>query len=255
MEFEMKYNSYPNLKGRQQLREAKDFQSFSVAAARYSKLHHVVSGVGRATRSYPLLDLGFRIFVNTGWIIIVATLAFIQPAIAESYSAHTDLEFRLGAGVLCGTCEDNDEGVTRTIKMTAQIFADRLFPVATIGDGAFEIGPYAKGALLDGVSVPQIAGGMILGYRFGKYEILANGGLAYATERIGENTSNGIVHPGQTKNTYDLGLTVRYDINQYYISAGYQHNSNGSSFDLDFIRGKGSNPGYDQLFAGVGIRF
>lgn len=157
--------------------------------------------------------------------------------------------------MLNGTSIDNDEGVPRTIKMTAQIFADRLFPVTTIGDGVFEIGPYVKGALLDGVTVPLIAGGVILGYRFGNYAILVNGGLAYATERIGENTADGSVHPGQTKQTYDLGLSLRYDINQYFISAGYQHNSNGSSFDLDFIRGKGSNPGYDNLFAGVGIRF
>jgi hypothetical protein len=235
------------------LREAKDFQSFSVSAARYSKLHQVVSGVGSATCSRPSVDLGFRIFVSTAWIIIGAALAFIQTAIAEPYLAHTDLEFRLGAGQLNGTSivTDNDEGLSQTIKMTAQIFADRLFPVTTIGDGAFEIGPYAKGALLDGVSVPQIAGGVILGYRLRNYEILVNVGLAYATERIGETTSQ----LGQTKNTYDLGLTLRYDINQYFISTGYQHNSNGSAVGLDFIRGKGQNPGYDQLFAGVGIRF
>jgi hypothetical protein len=237
------------------LREAKDFQAFSVSAAGYTKLNHVISDVRGATCSRPLLDLGFRIFVNTGWIIIVAALAFIQTATAESYIAHTDLEFRLGAGVLNGTGTDNEEGVPRTIKMTAQIFADRLFPVTTIGDGAFEIGPYVKGALLDGVSVPQIAGGVILGYRFSNYEVLVNGGLAYATERIGENTTDGAVHPGQTKDTYDLGLLLRYDIRQYFISVGYQHNSNGSAFDLNVIHAKGSNPGYDQLFAGVGIHF
>ena len=150
---------------------------------------------------------------------------------------------------------DNEESVSRTIKMTAQIFADRLFPVTTIGGGAFEVGPYAKGALLDGASVPQIAGGAILGYRLGNYEILMNGGLAYATERIGENTSDGVVHPGQTKQTYDLGITLRYDITRYFISAGYQHNSNGSSFNLDVFHQKGSNPGYDNAFVGVGIRF
>lgn len=73
-------------------------------------------------------------------------------ALAQPYNAHTDLEFRLGAGVVCGTCTDNDERLRRTIKMTAQIFADRLFPITIIGDGAFEIGPYAKGALLDGLT-------------------------------------------------------------------------------------------------------
>ncbi len=232
-----------------------DFQSVSVSAARYFKIHQAVFGVRNTRRSCPLLDVGLRVFVTTAWMIIVATMAFIQTAIAQPYDAHTDVEFRLGAGVLCGTCTDNDEQITRTIKMTAQIFADRLFPVITIGDGVFEIGPYAKGALLDGVSVPLIAGGVILGYRLSHYEIVVNGGLAYATDRIGENTSNGIVHPGQTKSMYDLGLSLRYDINQYFISAGYTHNSNGSGFDLEFIHGKGSNPGYDQLFAGVGIRF
>ncbi|MDE3218502.1 MAG: hypothetical protein KGO23_03900, partial [Nitrospirota bacterium] len=222
-----------------------------------SKLHQAVSGVRGATGSCLLLDLVRRIFVNAAWMIIVASLAFSQTAIAQPNpdNAHTDLEFRLGGGVLNGTSLDNDEGVPRTIKMTAQIFADRLFPVTTIGDGVVEIGPYVKGALLDGVSVPLVAGGVILGYRFGNYEILVNGGLAYATERIGENTSDGSVHPGQTKQTYDLGLSLRYDIDQYFISAGYQHNSNGSHFDINFIPEKGSNPGYDNLFVGVGIRF
>lgn len=188
-------------------------------------------------------------------MILVATLACVQTALAQSYHAHTDVEFVLGAGVLNGTGTDNHEGVTRTIKMTAQIFADRLFPVTTIGEGVFEIGPYARGVLLDGVSVPLIAGGAILGYRIGKYEILVHGGLAYATERIGENTSDGVVHPGQTKQTYDLGLSLRYDINQYFISAGYQHNSNGSAFNIDFIHQKGSNPGYDNVVLGVGLHF
>jgi len=139
--------------------------------------------------------------------------------------------------------------------MTAQIFADRLFPVKTLGNGVLEIGPYAKGALLDGVSVPQVAGGAILGCRLGQYETLINVGLAYATDRIGENTMDGVVHPGQTKQTYDLGFSVRYDLNQYFISVGYQHNSNGSALGLDFIHQKGTNPGYDNAFAGVGIRF
>jgi hypothetical protein len=237
------------------VRKAKDFQSLSLLAARCPTLRQVVSGVRSSTRSYLLLDLGFRIIINTAWIVMVVTLAFTQTAIAEPYNAHTDLEFRLGAGVLCGTCADNDEHLSRAINMTAQIFADRLFPVTTIGDGAFEIGPYAKGALLDGVSVPQVAGGAIVGYQLGKYEILINVGLAYATERIGENTSDGVVHPGQTKHTYDLGFSVRYDIKRYFISAGYQHNSNGTGFDIEYAHATGSNPGYDNVFAGVGIRF
>ncbi len=196
--------------------------------------------------------MGLRIFVSTAWVLIVTTIAFVHTAIAQLPDAHTDVEFRLGAGVICGTCTDNDEGLPRTIKLTAQIFADRLFPVTTMGDGVFEIGPYAKGALLDGVHVPLIAGGVMLGYRFDHYEILVNGGLAYATERIGETTSDRL---GQTKHTYDLGLTLRYEINRYFISAGYQHNSDGAKIGFNFLQGKGTNPGYDNVLVGVGMRF
>ena len=200
----------------------------------------------------PFLGLGFRLFMHTTFILIAAATAFSQTPLGQSQKAHTDVEFRLGAGSVCGTCLENDEGLPKTIKMTAQLFADRLFPVTAIGDGVMEIGPYVKGGLLDGVDVPLIAGGIILGYRVGAYEILVNGGLAYATERIGEAAPNRL---GQTKHTYDLGFSVRYDIRQYFISVGYQHNSNGASFGLNFLDGKGTNPGYDNAFAGVGIRF
>ena len=204
------------------------------------------------TPSRPFLDLALRLFLHTALALIVPAIAFSQTPVAESQHAHTDVEFRLGAGSVCGTCLDNDEGLPKTIKTTAQIFVDRLFPIAAIGDGVIEIGPYAKGALLDGMNVPLIAGGVIVGYRLGPYEILVNGGFAYATERIGEAAPDRL---GQTQHTYDLGFALRYDINQYFISAGYQHNSNGASFGLNPIQGKGTNPGYDNAFVGVGIRF
>jgi hypothetical protein len=133
-----------------------------------------------------------------------------------------------------------------------QVFADRLFPIRRIGDGVLEIGPYIKGALLDGGHVPQIAGGAVVGYRFGAYEVLANGGFAYATERIG---SLGSEDSSQTKTTYDLGLSVRYDINHYYVSGGYKHNSNGESFGLDFYAKHEQNPGIDGVFVGIGVHF
>jgi hypothetical protein len=118
---------------------------------------------------------------------------------------------------------------------------------------ADEVGPYAKGALLDGGHVPQIAGGAVVGYRFGAYEVLVNTGLGYATERIGSTASP---DSGQTKLTYDLGLSLRYDINnQYFLSGGYAHNSNGHALGLDFISGKGANPGIDSWLIGAGVHF
>ncbi len=172
--------------------------------------------------------------------------ACVGTAVAEPYVAHTDLELRVGGESLCGTC-----GQER-VRTTVQVIGDRLFPVTRIGDGALEVGPYAKGALLDGGHVPQVAGGAVLGYRFGAYEVLMNVGLAYATERIGSTASP---DSGQTKHTYDLGLSVRYDLNRYFFSGGYGHNSNGHSAGLNFISGRGSNPGIDTLYFGGGVRF
>jgi len=130
-----------------------------------------------------------------------------------------------------------------------------LFPLTPIGDGVLEIGPYAKGALLDGVDVPQIAGGALLGYRFQRYEVLFNVGLAYATDKIGSPNSPGSSDSNQSNLTYDLGLSLRYDIHQYYVSVGYQHNSNGESAGLNVLGSKRHNVGIDAVFVGLGIRF
>ena len=184
--------------------------------------------------------------ILTRVIILVAMTACAGTAVAESSVAHTDLELRVGADYVCGTCDP------QRFRTTIQVFVDRLFPVRRIGDGVLEIGPYAKGALLDGGHVPQIAGGAVVGYRFGPYEVLMNAGLAYATERIDITASP---NSGQTKHTYDLGLSLRYDIDQYFLSVGYQHNSDGHLLGLNFISGKGSNPGIDSVFVGGGIRF
>lgn len=179
--------------------------------------------------------------------LIAAMTAWTAAAVAEPYVAHTDLEFRVGEDYLCGTCDD-----PHRFRTTVQVFADRLFPVRPIGDGVLEIGPYAKGALLDGGHVPQIAGGAVVGYRFERYEVLVNVGLAYAMEGIG---SPGSEDSSQTKTTYDLGLSLRYDLNQYYFSIGYKHNSNGEALGLNFFGAKEHNPGIDGVFVGVGIRF
>jgi hypothetical protein len=139
------------------------------------------------------------------------------------------------------------------VKGTVQLFADALFPIRQLGPGSLEAGPYVKSALLDGAEVAQIAGGLLLGYRVGRWEILGNAAFAYATERVGVDRPP-YVRLEQTKHTYDLGLMVRYDINRYFISAGYTHNSNGSGIGLNYAEGTGQNPGYDQIFLGIGIR-
>lgn len=114
---------------------------------------------------------------------MVATIAWAGTAVADPYLTHTDVELRVGEEYLCGTCH------ARSFRTNVQVFADRLFPTKHIGDGVLEIGLYGKGALLDGVDVPQIAGGALVGYRFERYEVLANVGLAYATDKIGSPIS------------------------------------------------------------------
>jgi hypothetical protein len=167
---------------------------------------------------------------------------------AEPSVAHADLELRVGADYVCGTC-GNAVGRFRTI---AAVFADWLLPVARVGDGVLEIGPYAKGALLDGGHVQQIAGGAVVGYRLNDYEVMVNVGRAYATELIGRTTSP---NSGQSRQTYDLGLSLRRTINRFFVSIGYQHNSNGQSLGLNFNKERGDNPGIDSVYVGVGVRF
>ena len=84
------------------------------------------------------------------------------------------------------------------------------------------------------------------------YEVLVNVGLAYATEEFG---NSGSTDSSQTKTTYDLGLTVRYEINHYYVSVGYKYNSNGEDFGLNVLGSKENNPGIHGVFVDLGVRF
>ena len=182
-------------------------------------------------------------------VLMVATTTCAGTAVAEPYVTHTDLELRVGEEWLCGTCDPH------RARTTVQVFADRLFPIKPIGDGMLEVGPYLKGALLDGGHVPQIAGGALVGYRFDRYEVLVNVGVAYAADKIGSPNSLGSSDSSQTNLTYDLGLSLRYDINEYYLSVGYQHNSNGEDYGLNILGSKEHNPGIDAVFVGAGVRF
>lgn len=181
-------------------------------------------------------------------LIIIATLLCIPYAHAETDDAHTDLEFRIGADYVCGICGHK----TRRLRAAGQLFIDRLYPLTKVGPGVFELGFYGKGALLDGGQVPQIAGGILLGYRFNMYELFIQAGRAYATDRIGATK---YPNSGQTRQTYDLGLTLRRDFERYYISVSWQHNSNGESLGINFCCGSGRNPGFDSVLLGGGIRF
>ena len=192
------------------------------------------------------------------YLHIVVFLAIVAQGSAvlagDRDERHLDVEFRAGAGAVCGACRGRDID-DLSVKPTVQLLADYLFPVATLGPGTFEAGPYVKGALLDGLDIPQIAGGLMLGYRLERWEFVANAGLAYATERVGDRRIPGVLNSGQTKHTYDLGLSLRYNIERYFVSLGYTHNSNGEGLGINYAGGKGLNPGYDVVFVGVGIRF
>lgn len=191
---------------------------------------------------------------SKGWFLLVAWAAVsllvsiilpAEPARSETRLASTDVELRGGTDYLCGTC-----GPYR-LRPMMQLFADIAVPIIPLGNEMVGIGPYVKGALLDG-HIPQIAGGMLLSYRIGNYEWLGHIGRAYATERVGQTA---VPDSGQTKGTYDLGLLVRYAISQrFFLSAGYQHNSNGEGLGLKFNHETGTNRGIDSLFLGIGIR-
>ena len=99
--------------------------------------------------------------------------------VSKEIVGRRNVELRGGTDYLCGTC-----GPYRFRPMT-QLFADISVPIIPLGSGTIEIGPHVKGTLLDS-HIPQIAGGLLLGYRIGNYELLGHIGRGYATERIGE---------------------------------------------------------------------
>jgi hypothetical protein len=174
-----------------------------------------------------------------------------SSVLADQAETHLDVEVRAGAGVLCAWCV-YDREYPDVVKPTAQLFLDLLFPVSSLGPLHFGMGPYLKGALLDGVDEPQIGGGLATSSRWGPWELIGSFGFAYATERIGEVPG---IRAGQTKHTYDLGAALRYHLDDIFVSVGYQHNSNAEYLGLNLLEGKGNNPGYDQVFVGIGIRF
>ncbi|MFO0700298.1 MAG: hypothetical protein U0236_13825 [Nitrospira sp.] len=99
------------------------------------------------------------------------------------------------------------------------------------------MGPHGKGALLDGLT-PQIAGGVLVGYRLGDYETLGHAGRAYATGRIG---ATAVPSSCLTKGTCDLSVFGCYAISQrLFLFAGYQHNSNGEGLGMRFVHERGN---------------
>ena len=169
-----------------------------------------------------------------------------------------EFELRLGGGAVCGSCVIRGASSHAKLEFVPQIFADFLIPIWTNAETArwFGIGPYVKASYLD--SIPQIAGGIAAGYRFNQWQILVNAGIAYSIGRPGADTA--WWHNGQTRGTYDLGLTVRRDIvrDSVFISASYNHSSNGREFGINgFGDNKilGTNPGYDSVLIGIGMRF
>lgn len=188
--------------------------------------------------------MGLVLCVTVGMLFPV--IAPMEPVRAETRMPAVDVEVRGGTDYLCGTCRPS------RFRPLTQLFVDALVPIIPLRIGTIEAGLYGKGSLLDG-HVPQIAGGVLLGYRVGSCEVLGHIGRAYAMERIGETMTP---YSGQTKGTYDLGVFGRYAISErYFLSAGYQHNSNGEGLGLKFISEKGTNRGIDSVVVGVGVRF
>jgi hypothetical protein len=184
------------------------------------------------------------------FIAILFVTALLYPV--HSFAANADLELRGGVGTLCGTCIHTSSH----IRATGQLFADLLFPVGSLE--WLEVGPYLKAAGFEDTFIG--AGGLAVGFAFSRFEILINGGLAYAGSRIGAfRGPNGEVHDGQSQGTYDLGLSLRMFGSRakkgWYGSFQYTHNSNGEQIGLNWLSDKKSNPGIDSVTVGVGYRF
>jgi hypothetical protein len=172
----------------------------------------------------------------------------------HALAANADVELRVGAQTVCFTCPARN--FPWDAHPTGQLFTDLLFPLSSFQ--SFEFGPYVKLAGVEDVF--QVAGGIVAGLTFYRWEALINVGLAYSGSRIGEiQAANGDKHPGQSQGTYDLGASIRYFFSEtkkkWYGSLQYTHNSNGQALGLNWLSDNTSNPGIDAVTIGLGYRF
>jgi len=191
-------------------------------------------------------------------IFVVAIL--LLGSVHEAQAVDYDLEWRAGIGKF-GLVDGSSNGRTPN-KMVQQIFTDALFPVK----GGFAAGPYLKLTAIG--EIPQLGGGLALGYRLDRFMFLLHGGAAYSLKRPDDGPTSpygpNYIPPGgedcwwmgQTKMTYDLGMSFRMFLNQkMYVSVGYDHNSNGHGLGINIFPGRGNNPGIDAILFGAGLRF
>ncbi len=173
---------------------------------------------------------------------LAAIFAFISPVRAREMQRH-ELEFRYGLAETCGTC------VSQNL-WSPMAKGDVLFQGVLDLSDSWRLGGYGK---LGGYAgIWQGAAGVLAGYDFGPLEVRAFTGFAYAGGETPAVRSGLFLYPGQTRQTYDLGLSLRVPISdRLRLTLTYGHNSNGEAIGLNFFGPRDHNPGIDGIQLGV----
>jgi len=183
---------------------------------------------------------------------IFAFILFVSAVVAlhaREIHPRYDFEGRIGYLEVCGTCGGQTPWKPEP---KVEILADSILPVMRFGSGNLEGGLYGKAAAFQGAF--QGASGMLLGWDLKRVEILAFLGLAYADKRVSDVQRRLVVYEGQTRNTFDLAVSLRFPISEdVRITTTYGHNSNGSAIGLNVLRLPGANPGLDSIMLGASV--
>jgi len=184
-------------------------------------------------------------------IFALSVFLFLSVAVFARETPRLDLELRAGGTKICMTCATAGNPWRPSGK--AEILGDITFPLIGTETGYLEAGVYAKAAGFYGTA--QGAGGAIFGFRSDAIDILGFLGLAYAGKRVVDIHDGYDTYLGQSKNTYDLGFSIRLPISdQFRFTFTIEHNSNGGNIGLNMFHLPAppkENPGMDSLLVGI----
>jgi hypothetical protein len=176
------------------------------------------------------------------YLLLVASFALVSPVASRDLQNH-ELEIRYGPAQTCGTCAGQH-------LWQPMAKADALFQGTLNVSDDWILGGYGKASVYDHIF--QGASGFLLGWNLGLVEARGYAGIAYAggvTERVRRGF---FVYDGQTRATYDLGVSLRYPVaDRWRLTLNYAHNSNGEDIGMNFTGLRRKNPGIDCISFGV----
>lgn len=161
-----------------------------------------------------------------------------------------EIEPRVGVMRVCGTCR---KGAPWDPTMRGEVQLQSIQPLFDMGAAFVSGGGYLRAGGFE--KSFQGAGGFLGELRFFRADVRPFLGLCYSDRRITDAQKGYRRYPGQTRHTYDVGLSFGWRASEKWrLSLTYTHNSNGQNISLNPLPGLGGNPGLDSILLGVAYK-